>query len=674
MQILIAVDTLEFLHRGGRVSRAQKVAGGAVGVRPLLTLREGEVVPCGKVYGRRGAWRAFERFLAHTRHPAARPRIGIAHGHAERDAQRLVELVGRVSPQASVDRVCEIGPVVGHARRAGHARTAGAAGVMRGFAGGAEATILPNRSAPHPSHLAEPVAGGRALTEALAELRPFPVENVGDLLENVPFRHDDYRSSARLADLRPGEEATVVVTVERVRARPTRRRNLVIVEAAVRDASGTGIVVWFNQRYLLRQLQPGMRLSIRGERRPTIDAEIVAKSHEPAPAEGELLHTHGLVPVYRASERVSSRRLRSLVAERLGHAGDRVDMIPAAALSRRRLPLRRDALHALPPAADALRAWARPPPPGLRGALPPPARDAGPAPGRRGALAGAAAAARRRARRALPTVAPVPADGRPGTGERRDRRRSGADGADAPAAPGGCRIGQDGGRRARPPAGGRERRPGRADGADGDAGDAAPDERRRRLRAAGRAGGRPDAGDAGAGAAGGADGDRVGRAAGGGGHARTDPAVGRLRRPAGGGRRRAASVRRPAAAGARGTGRRRPAAARPAHDRDTDPAHARADDLRRPRCEGAGRDAAGTDARHHPSCRLGPPGRGVRAHAPAAGRGAPGVRRLPAGLGVRAHPGHGGRGRGCPPGRRRAPGLPGRLHPWPAAGGRAAGG
>lgn len=113
MQILIAVDTLEFLHRGGRVSRAQKVAGGALGVRPLLTLRDGEVVTCGRVYGRRGVWREFERFLAQHAPPGQPARIGIAHGHADADAQRLVELVGRVSPQASVDRVCEIGPVVG---------------------------------------------------------------------------------------------------------------------------------------------------------------------------------------------------------------------------------------------------------------------------------------------------------------------------------------------------------------------------------------------------------------------------------------------------------------------------------------------------------------------------------------------------------------------------------
>ncbi len=46
------------------------------------------------------------------------------------------------------------------------------------------------------------------------------------------------------------------------------------------DESGTGVVVWFNQRYLAKNLKPEMRLSVRGERRSTIDAEIVAKSHE----------------------------------------------------------------------------------------------------------------------------------------------------------------------------------------------------------------------------------------------------------------------------------------------------------------------------------------------------------------------------------------------------------
>jgi ATP-dependent DNA helicase RecG len=169
---------------------------------------------------------------------------------------------------------------------------------------------------------------------------------VDDLLEHVPFRHEDYRSTRLLADLEQGEEATVVCTVERVRTRPTRRRNLVIVEVAVRDESGPGVVIWFNQRYLAKQLQPGMRLSIRGERRQTIDAEIVAKSYERADADSGGLHTSGLVPVYPASERVSSRQLRALADELLIHAGDQVDPLPDRTKQRRALPLRRDALTA----------------------------------------------------------------------------------------------------------------------------------------------------------------------------------------------------------------------------------------------------------------------------------------------------------------------------------------
>ncbi|HXD68225.1 MAG TPA: ATP-dependent DNA helicase RecG [Gaiellales bacterium] len=216
------------------------------------------------------------------------------------------------------------------------------------FAGGpapADGFPVP-RSAPAVSHLAAPATDRRALGQALAALRPRPVVTVGDLLEHTPFRHEDYRSERTLAEMAPGEEATVVCTVERVRVRPTRRRNLVIVEAAVRDESGPGVVIWFNQRYLAKQLKPGMRLSIRGERRPTIDAEIVAKSYERADDDSGGIHTAGLVPVYPASEKVSSRQIRALADEVLRHAGDQVDPLPAATKTRRRLPLRRDALTA----------------------------------------------------------------------------------------------------------------------------------------------------------------------------------------------------------------------------------------------------------------------------------------------------------------------------------------
>src|SRR5581483_9234557 len=148
-------------------------------------------------------------------------------------------------------------------RRPGHARHDGAGGALtRAFAGAAPpAEGFPRpRSAPSPAHLAQPATGRKALGQALAALRPRPVVTVDDLLEHTPFRYEDYRSERTLASIAPGEEATVTCTVERIRVRPTRRRNLVIVEAAVRDESGPGVVIWFNQRYLARELKPSMRL------------------------------------------------------------------------------------------------------------------------------------------------------------------------------------------------------------------------------------------------------------------------------------------------------------------------------------------------------------------------------------------------------------------------------
>ena len=224
---------------------------------------------------------------------------------------------------------------------------------LRGFAGQAAAEPLPVPvTAPRPSHLGARPPGDRRLLDALAALRPRPVETVGDLLERVPFRYEDFRSVRALADLRVGEEATIVATVESIRLRPTRRRNLVIVEARVRDGSGPGVVTWFNQRYLVKQLTPGTVISVRGERRGSIGAEVTAKSHEVLGRGDEALHTSGLVPVYHGSEAVGSRRLRVLADAVLPHAGDAPDSLPSALRQRRRMPLRRDALIASHRPAD----------------------------------------------------------------------------------------------------------------------------------------------------------------------------------------------------------------------------------------------------------------------------------------------------------------------------------
>ncbi|TNC23363.1 DegV family protein [Amycolatopsis alkalitolerans] len=52
---LIYVDTLEYLRRGGRIGAAQAMLGTALSIKPLLTVKSGEVAPLARVPGARRA-------------------------------------------------------------------------------------------------------------------------------------------------------------------------------------------------------------------------------------------------------------------------------------------------------------------------------------------------------------------------------------------------------------------------------------------------------------------------------------------------------------------------------------------------------------------------------------------------------------------------------------------
>jgi len=51
----IYVDTLEYLRRGGRIGAAQAMVGSALSIKPLLTVRHGEVAPLARVPGTKRA-------------------------------------------------------------------------------------------------------------------------------------------------------------------------------------------------------------------------------------------------------------------------------------------------------------------------------------------------------------------------------------------------------------------------------------------------------------------------------------------------------------------------------------------------------------------------------------------------------------------------------------------
>ena len=100
--LLFTVDTLEYLAKGGRIGRASAFAGALLNVKPILTIRDGEVVPLKRVRGTQKALAAFRsRCSVSTTSVGAlecrdRPR------RCARAAQGARELVEHERPQAQI--------------------------------------------------------------------------------------------------------------------------------------------------------------------------------------------------------------------------------------------------------------------------------------------------------------------------------------------------------------------------------------------------------------------------------------------------------------------------------------------------------------------------------------------------------------------------------------------
>lgn len=110
LKLWFAIDTLEFLVRGGRIGKAQGMVGSALKIKPILSV-ESEITPVERV---RTSARAFDRLveLLRTLRAEGSDAWVVQHIQAHDQAQRLVD-AGREIFGAEPAFVSEIGPVIG---------------------------------------------------------------------------------------------------------------------------------------------------------------------------------------------------------------------------------------------------------------------------------------------------------------------------------------------------------------------------------------------------------------------------------------------------------------------------------------------------------------------------------------------------------------------------------
>jgi DegV family protein with EDD domain len=113
VHVIFTCATLEYLKRGGRIGKAQALAGSLLNVKPILALRDGVVEPIGRVRGRQKALEEFARLFTEQSEDRDGLRVAIAHANAPEWADVLTDLVAKARPKATVDLVEPLGAVVG---------------------------------------------------------------------------------------------------------------------------------------------------------------------------------------------------------------------------------------------------------------------------------------------------------------------------------------------------------------------------------------------------------------------------------------------------------------------------------------------------------------------------------------------------------------------------------
>jgi ATP-dependent DNA helicase RecG len=178
------------------------------------------------------------------------------------------------------------------------------------------------------------------------------LSTVEDLLAYTPFRYEDRSNVKTIAQLAPGEMATVLATVASAKASRFQRRDLGLFEARFEDGSGQPLLAkWFHGSYLAGVLEEGRRIALYGKvELDTYTAELLMLHPEfellPEDDSSDAsLHLGRVVPIYEAAARISARVFRTLVHRVLETLEPLADPLPASIRERLKLPELWDAIR-----------------------------------------------------------------------------------------------------------------------------------------------------------------------------------------------------------------------------------------------------------------------------------------------------------------------------------------
>ncbi len=108
------VDDLDFLFRGGRVTRSAALLGGMLRIKPVMHVNnEGKLIPREKVQGRKKSLKVLVDKLLEMGNPKEGQNYFISHGDCLEDAEFVADLIKKAVPSVGEILISPVGAVIG---------------------------------------------------------------------------------------------------------------------------------------------------------------------------------------------------------------------------------------------------------------------------------------------------------------------------------------------------------------------------------------------------------------------------------------------------------------------------------------------------------------------------------------------------------------------------------
>ena len=146
--------------------------------------------------------------------------------------------------------------------------------------------------------------------ELARKLAVLGVKTIGQLIDYLPRRYEDYSEVVAIRDTHPGP-VTIKATVKQAAGRYV-RRGMHLTEAVVSDTTGSMRLIWFNQPYRAGGLKTGAEYYFSGL------YELSHQNFQMTSPSAELvsdfpINTARIVPIYRETKGLTSKQIRKIV-------------------------------------------------------------------------------------------------------------------------------------------------------------------------------------------------------------------------------------------------------------------------------------------------------------------------------------------------------------------------